>query len=119
MAAGLVIITKPAAVSALIYNEARKCPPPQQVGARIPKQAASISPASLKRQEEVLPMAKLEQRRYNQQGFHRELVMTGKGNGGKFFLYRRRWNAWGKPDGRDGSQHIFFRQVQAGDFRSD
>ncbi len=33
-------------------------------GARIPKQAASISPASLKRQEEVLPMAKLEQRRY-------------------------------------------------------
>ena len=32
------------------YNEARKCPPPQQVGARIPKQAASISPASLKRQ---------------------------------------------------------------------
>ncbi len=39
--------------------------PPQQVGARIPKQAASISPASLrseasplgKRQEEVLPMA--------------------------------------------------------------
>ncbi|MBQ1417098.1 MAG: hypothetical protein IIY91_07310, partial [Selenomonas sp.] len=47
------------------YNEARKCPPPQQVGARIPKQAASISPASLKRQEEVLPMAKLEQRRYN------------------------------------------------------
>jgi len=46
------------------YNEARKCPPPQQVGARIPKQAASISPASLKRQEEVLPMAKLEQRRY-------------------------------------------------------
>ena len=39
--------------------------PPQQVGARIPKQAASISPASLKRQEEVLPMAKLEQRRYN------------------------------------------------------
>ncbi|MBP3781229.1 MAG: hypothetical protein ILA30_06155 [Selenomonas sp.] len=40
--------------------------------ARIPKQAASISPASLrseasplgKRQEEVLPMAKLEQRRY-------------------------------------------------------
>ena len=56
------------------YNEARKCPPPQQVGARIPKQAASISPASLrseasplgKRQEEVLPMAKLEQRRYKQ-----------------------------------------------------
>jgi len=47
------------------YNEARKCPPPQQVGARIPKQAASISLASLKRQEEVLPMAKLEQRRYN------------------------------------------------------
>jgi len=47
------------------YNEARKCPPPQQVGARIPKQAASISPTSLKRQEEVLPMAKLEQRRYN------------------------------------------------------
>ena len=46
------------------YNEARKCPPPQQVWARIPKQAASISPASLKRQEEVLPMAKLEQRRY-------------------------------------------------------
>ena len=40
---------------------------PQQVGARIPKQAASISPASLKRQEEVLPMAKLEQRRYNAQ----------------------------------------------------
>ncbi len=46
----------------LFYNEAR-----------IPKQAASISPASLrseasplgKRQEEVLPMAKLEQRRYN------------------------------------------------------
>ena len=38
---------------------------PQQVGARIPKQAASISLASLKRQEEVLPMAKLEQRRYN------------------------------------------------------
>ena len=34
-------------------------------GARIPKQAASISPPSLKRQEEVLPMAKLEQRRYN------------------------------------------------------
>ena len=42
-------------------------------GARIPKQAASISPASCdaklvpvgKRQEEVLPMAKLEQRRYN------------------------------------------------------
>jgi len=48
------------------YNEARKCPLPQQVGARIPKQAASISPASLKRQEEVLPMAKLEQRRYNE-----------------------------------------------------
>ncbi|MBQ1615388.1 MAG: hypothetical protein II089_12210, partial [Selenomonas sp.] len=48
-------------------NEARKCPPPQQVGARIPKQAASISPASLKRQEEVLPMAKLEQRRYKSQ----------------------------------------------------
>ncbi|MBQ1613530.1 MAG: hypothetical protein II089_02640, partial [Selenomonas sp.] len=47
------------------YNEARKCPPPQQVGARIPKQAASISPTSLKRQEEVLPMAKLEQRRYS------------------------------------------------------
>ncbi|MBP3781497.1 MAG: hypothetical protein ILA30_07505 [Selenomonas sp.] len=47
-------------------NAARKCPPPQQVGARIPKQAASISPASLKRQEEVLPMAKLEQRRYKQ-----------------------------------------------------
>jgi hypothetical protein len=46
------------------YNEARKCPLPQQVGARIPKQAASISPASLKRQEEVLPMAKLEQWRY-------------------------------------------------------
>ena len=41
--------------------------PPQQVGARIPKQAASISPASLKRQEEVLPMAKLEQRRYKSQ----------------------------------------------------
>ena len=34
------------------------------MGARIPKQAASISPALLKRQEEVLPMAKLEQRRY-------------------------------------------------------
>ena len=50
------------------YNEARKCPPPQQVGARIPKQAASISPASLKRQEEVLPMAKLEQRRYKALG---------------------------------------------------
>jgi hypothetical protein len=48
------------------YNEARKCPPPQQVGARIPKQAASISPTSLKRQEEVLPMAKLEQRRYKE-----------------------------------------------------
>ena len=47
------------------YNEARKCPPPQQLGARIPKQAASISPTSLKRQEEVLPMATLEQRRYN------------------------------------------------------
>ena len=41
---------------------------PQQVGARIPKQAASISPASLKRQEEVLPMAKLEQRRYKNDG---------------------------------------------------
>ena len=47
---------------------------PQQVGARIPKQAASISPASCdaklvpvgKRQEEVLPTAKLEQRRYKQ-----------------------------------------------------
>jgi len=37
------------------------------VGARIPKQAASISPTSLKRQEEVLPMAKLEQRRYKEQ----------------------------------------------------
>ena len=62
--------------SVVFYNEARKCPPPQQVGARIPKQAASISPASLrseasplgKRQEEVLPMAKLEQRRYNAGG---------------------------------------------------
>jgi hypothetical protein len=51
------------------YNEARKCPPPQQVGARIPKQVASISPASLKRQEEVLPMAKLEQRRYKEKAF--------------------------------------------------
>ena len=38
---------------------------PHQVGAQISKQAASISSASLKRQEEVLPMAKLGQRRYN------------------------------------------------------
>ena len=38
---------------------------PHQVGAQISKQAASISSASLKRQEEVLPMAKLEQWRYN------------------------------------------------------
>ena len=45
------------------------------MGARILKQAASISPTSLrseasplgKRQEEVLPMAKLEQRRYKEQ----------------------------------------------------
>ena len=47
------------------YNEARKYPTHHQVGARIPKQAVSISSASLKRQEEVLPVAKLEQRRYN------------------------------------------------------
>ncbi len=40
---------------------------------RIPKQAASISPASLKRQEEVLPMAKLEQRRYK-----RKMRLTGQ-----------------------------------------
>ncbi|MBQ1416645.1 MAG: hypothetical protein IIY91_04945, partial [Selenomonas sp.] len=36
---------------------------------------ASISPASLKRQEEVLPMAKLEQRRYK-----RKMRLTGQKN---------------------------------------
>ena len=45
-------------------------------GARIPKQAASISPASLKRQEEVLPMAKLEQRRYKD--VHKYFYLTEK-----------------------------------------
>ncbi|MBQ5501338.1 MAG: hypothetical protein IIT82_01245, partial [Selenomonas sp.] len=64
------------------YNEARKCPPPQQVGARIPKQAASISPASLKRQEEVLPMAKLEQRRYKNKLWQQKSLLLRAG----FFL---------------------------------
>ena len=60
-------------------------------GARIPKQAASISPASLKRQEEVLPMAKLEQRRYNmifvkRVKFYITAVLLGGRKGPPYFM---------------------------------
>ena len=50
------------------YNSEEDVPHLCRWGANIITGGEHISPASLKRQEEVLPTAKLEQRRYNREG---------------------------------------------------